>query len=77
MVSNLNKFIGQLQAYQSTQNVFNPWRDYDETCDICPEAPNIRLKQMEHFCDLDYLMQGTCLWLRLSVIWEVNLPVSR
>lgn len=49
MQSKINKFIQELQAYQSAENVFNPWRDYDESCDICPEAPHIRTKQLEQF----------------------------
>ncbi|GAB6179469.1 uracil-DNA glycosylase [Desulfotomaculum defluvii] len=49
MQSNINKFMQELQAYKSTENVFNPWRDYDERCDICPEAPAIRSNHLEQF----------------------------
>jgi hypothetical protein len=45
----VNQFIQELQAYESGENVFNPWRDYDESLDISPEAPSIRSKQIEHF----------------------------
>lgn len=49
MNSSINKFIKELQAYKSTENVFNPWKDYDEICDLCPEAPEIRSKHLEQF----------------------------
>jgi len=51
MKSNINKFIQELQAYKSPENVFNPWRDYDESCDISSEAPNIRSKQIKQFLE--------------------------
>ena len=51
MKSNINKFIQELQAYESTENVFNPWRDYDESCDICSEAPYIRSEQIKQFLE--------------------------
>lgn len=49
MENNINKFIQELQAYQSAENVFNPWHDYDESCDICPQAPDIRSEQIKQF----------------------------
>ncbi len=49
MKNTINKFIRELQAYKSTKNVFNPWRDYDESFDIGPEAPSIRTYQIEQF----------------------------
>ncbi|MFA5535784.1 MAG: uracil-DNA glycosylase [Bacillota bacterium] len=44
-----NRFIQELKAYESAEQVFNPWRDYDESFDIGPEAPLIRANQMEQF----------------------------
>ncbi|MEG6523584.1 uracil-DNA glycosylase [Desulfotomaculum sp. 1211_IL3151] len=49
MSSSINKFIEELQKYKSIENVFNPWQDYDEICDICPEAPAIRSNHLEQF----------------------------
>lgn len=40
-------FIEQLQALPDLQGVFNPWRDFDATCDIGPEAPEIRASNLE------------------------------
>lgn len=51
------EFIEKLQQY-SSQQVFNPWADYDSECDIGPQAPVIRaanflrylkLRQNAHF----------------------------
>lgn len=52
MSSNINKFIQALQTYQPAENVFNPWKDYDENYDLCPDAPAIRSKQMEQFLNV-------------------------
>lgn len=49
MKNKINKLIVDLKSYQSTLNVFNQWRDYDEEYDISPKAPSIRLKQLEMF----------------------------
>lgn len=49
MQSYIKRFIHELHAFQSTANVFNPWRDYAEGLDLCPGAPNIRTKQIERF----------------------------
>ncbi|OQA11066.1 MAG: hypothetical protein BWY65_00211 [Firmicutes bacterium ADurb.Bin373] len=45
----VNGFVAELRAYLSHPGVFNPWRDYDGTCDLCREAPEIRSKQMAQF----------------------------
>ena len=37
----INTFLDKLQSYHSEQ-VFNPWRDFDTSCDIGPQAPVIR-----------------------------------
>lgn len=52
MKNDIKYFIKKLQEYKSTESVFNPWRDYDESFDIGPEAPNIRSKQMEQFLNI-------------------------
>lgn len=44
-------FIEDLQHYSSA-NVFNPWQDYDNQCDISADAPIIRSQQFQ-----DYLEQ--------------------
>ncbi len=49
MRNNIRGFIHELRSFQSTANVFNPWRDYDENLDLYPEVINIRTKQIEHF----------------------------
>lgn len=41
----LTTFIHDLTAYRGPQ-VFNPWGEYDETCDIGPSAPMIRKEQL-------------------------------
>ena len=51
MKNNLSNFIEALQTYSSSEDVFNPWRDYDELYDISPDAPAIRLKQAEQFLE--------------------------
>lgn len=41
--------IEALVEFPRLENVFNPWKDYDPTYDIGPEAPEIRRKQLEHY----------------------------
>lgn len=52
MKENIKQFIKDLQERRTTENVFNPWRDYDEIFDVGPQAPKIRSKQMERFLAL-------------------------
>ena len=47
----INTFIDKLQAYQS-ENVFNPWRDFDHATEIGPEAPEIRRKNLRRYLAL-------------------------
>lgn len=44
----LDSFLTSLQDYTST-TAFNPWRDYDAACDIAPEAPAIRRRQLREY----------------------------
>lgn len=46
----LSSFIEHLAAY-SHPHTYNPWRDYDERCDIGPEAPEIRRRQLEEYLE--------------------------
>lgn len=46
----LHTFIQSLAAYEGTQ-AFNPWRDYDESCDISPDAPAIRRQQLHDYLE--------------------------
>ena len=42
----MKNLIQSLCAYHEP-DVFNPWSDYDELCDIGPEAPDIRCRQLQ------------------------------
>ena len=44
----LTDFIQSLTAYEG-KDTFNPWRDYDVDCDISPDAPAIRRRQLEEY----------------------------
>ena len=44
----IETFIQHLSEYQGT-NVFNPWRDYDAQCDIGPQAPAVRRRQLHDY----------------------------
>ena len=47
----MEKFLTALQEYHSAQ-VFNPWADYDPTCDIGPEAPKLRSANLLRYLTL-------------------------
>lgn len=47
----IETFIHHLKQYQGT-NVFNPWHDYDTRCDIGPQAPDIRCRQLHDYLQL-------------------------
>ena len=47
----INTFLEKLQSYQSPL-VFNPWREYDTSCDIGPEAPVIRSANLRRYLEL-------------------------
>lgn len=47
----MKRFLASLQEYQSNTS-FNPWRDYDPTCDIGPEAPKIRSENLLRYLTL-------------------------
>ncbi|MBN2676317.1 MAG: uracil-DNA glycosylase [Alphaproteobacteria bacterium] len=42
------KLIRDLQAYQG-ENVFNPWRDYNDRLDISKDAPIIRTENLKKY----------------------------
>ncbi|MCI5532405.1 MAG: uracil-DNA glycosylase, partial [Caecibacter massiliensis] len=44
----IEDFIHSLQTYTSPA-VCNPWRDYDRTCDLGPQAPEIRRHQLQEY----------------------------
>ena len=47
----INTFLEKLQSYQSPL-VFNPWREYDTSCDIGSEAPVIRSANLRRYLEL-------------------------
>jgi len=47
----MKEFLAALQKY-STPRVFNPWADYDPTCDISPAAPVIRSANLLRYLTL-------------------------
>lgn len=47
----INTFIDKLQSYQG-ELVFNPWRDYDASCDIGPQAPAVRRANLRRYLEL-------------------------
>lgn len=47
----INTFLEKLQGYQGPL-VFNPWREYDTSCDIGPEAPVIRSANLRRYLEL-------------------------
>lgn len=48
---NIQSFITNLQQYSSPL-VFNPWRDFDTSCDIGQEAPVIRSANLQRYLEL-------------------------
>lgn len=44
-------FIDKLQSYQG-ELVFNPWRDFDTSCDIGAQAPVIRTENLKRYLEL-------------------------
>jgi len=47
----MKKFLAALQQYKGSQ-VFNPWADYDQNCDIGPQAPTIRSANLLRYLTL-------------------------
>ena len=47
----INTFLEKLQSYQSPL-VFNPWSEYDTSCDIGAEAPVIRSANLRRYLEL-------------------------
>ena len=47
----IDTFLDKLQSYHSEQ-VFNPWRDFDTSCDIGPQAPVIRSANLRRYLEL-------------------------
>lgn len=47
----INTFLNKLQSYHSEQ-VFNPWRDFDTRYDIGAEAPVIRSANLKRYLEL-------------------------
>ena len=50
-IMEINTFLDKLQSYHSEQ-VFNPWRDFDTSCDIGPQAPVIRSANLRRYLEL-------------------------
>jgi hypothetical protein len=49
---NIKSFINEVKGYQSSREVFNPWRDYNSEYDIGSSAPEIRTAHLESFLRL-------------------------
>lgn len=47
----IQEFIEKLQEYQGSL-VFNPWRDFDSSCDIGEQAPVIRTANLRRYLEL-------------------------
>lgn len=47
----IQDFIDKLQSYQG-ELVFNPWRDFDTSCDIGAQAPVIRTENLKRYLEL-------------------------
>ena len=47
----INTFINKLQSYQS-DNVFNPWSDFDANTEIGPQAPAMRRENLRRYLQL-------------------------
>ena len=47
----IQDFIDKLQSYQGPL-VFNPWRDFDKSCDIGEKAPIIRTENLKRYLEL-------------------------
>ena len=47
----INEFLHALQQFQG-DGCFNPWREYDPSCDIGPEAPVIRAANFRRYLEL-------------------------
>lgn len=47
----INEFIEKLQKYHG-ENVFNPWNEYDTSCDIGERAPIIRSENLRRYFEL-------------------------
>lgn len=47
----INEFIEKLQNYHG-ENVFNPWNEFDVSCDIGEKAPVIRSENLRRYLEL-------------------------
>lgn len=47
-MTTVDEFIASLEQYAG-EHTFNPWRDYDERCDISAAAPAIRRRQLADY----------------------------
>lgn len=47
----INEFIEKLQNYHG-ENVFNPWNEFDASCDIGERAPIIRSENLRRYLEL-------------------------
>ena len=47
----INEFIEKLQNYHG-ENVFNPWNEFDASCDIGEKAPVIRSENLRRYLEL-------------------------
>ena len=51
VIMDIKTFLDKLQAYHSPL-VFNPWSEFDASCDIGEKAPEIRSKNLERYLQL-------------------------
>lgn len=42
-------FVQQIKNYNSTEDTFNPWKDYDPLYDCTPDAPTIRTAHLTEY----------------------------
>lgn len=49
MKDSISRFIDKLAAYEGSDTVFNPWRDYDPALDVSQAAPQWRREQLESY----------------------------
>lgn len=71
----INTFLEKIQSYQSPL-VFNPWSEYDTSCDIGAEAPVIRSANLRRYLELRQ-MRIIFLLLKHLATRAAIFPVSR
>lgn len=68
----INTFLDKLQSYHSEQ-VFNPWRDFDTSCDIGPQAPVIRSANLRRYLEL----RADAHYLFIAEPWAIRRSFQR